>query len=91
MTFSAPVLDAPAAEALARLAAARASGRLFTLGPERITPEGLDLASCPMRLWRGDEEVSAGSGAACLGHPATAVGAANAKALAPHNVRAQPG
>ncbi len=26
MTFSAPVLDAPAAEALARLAAARASG-----------------------------------------------------------------
>jgi len=26
-----------------------------------------------MRLWRGEEEVSAGSGAACLGHPAVAV------------------
>jgi 2-keto-4-pentenoate hydratase len=26
-----------------------------------------------MRLWRGDQEVSAGSGAACLGDPAAAV------------------
>ncbi|MDX6341204.1 MAG: 2-keto-4-pentenoate hydratase [Trebonia sp.] len=62
-----------------------ASSGLFILGPERITPDGLDLASCPMRLWRGrhlpggrppeppGEEVSAGSGAACLGHPAAAV------------------
>jgi 2-keto-4-pentenoate hydratase len=50
-----------------------ASSGLFTLGPDRVPPDGLDLASCPMRLWRGDQEVSAGSGAACLGHPAAAV------------------
>jgi 2-keto-4-pentenoate hydratase len=50
-----------------------ASSGLFTLGPDRRPPGGLDLAACPMRLWRGDQEVSAGSGAACLGHPAAAV------------------
>jgi 2-keto-4-pentenoate hydratase len=50
-----------------------ASSGLFTLGLEHRPPEGLDLAECPMRLWRGDQEVSAGSGAACLGHPARAV------------------
>jgi 2-keto-4-pentenoate hydratase len=50
-----------------------ASAGLFMLGPERRPPDGLDLAACPMRLWRGQEEVSTGSGAACLGHPAAAV------------------
>jgi 2-keto-4-pentenoate hydratase len=50
-----------------------ASSGLFTLGTEHRPPAGLDLAACPMRLLRGDEEVSAGSGAACLGHPAAAV------------------
>jgi 2-keto-4-pentenoate hydratase len=45
-----------------------ASAGLFTLGLERRPPDGLDLAACPMRLWRGQEEVSTGSGAACLGH-----------------------
>ena len=50
-----------------------ASSGLFTLGPERRAPAGLDLAACPMRLWRGGEQVSTGSGAACLGHPAAAV------------------
>lgn len=50
-----------------------ASSGLFTLGPERGRPGGLDLAACPMRLWRGGEQVSAGSGAACLGNPAVAV------------------
>jgi 2-keto-4-pentenoate hydratase len=50
-----------------------ASSGLFTLGPERRPPGGLDLAACRMRLWRDGEEVSAGSGAACLGHPAAAV------------------
>ena len=41
-----------------------ASSGLFTLGPERRPPDGLDLAACPMRLWRDGEEVSTGSGAA---------------------------
>lgn len=50
-----------------------ASSGLFTLGPERRPPSELDLAACPMRLWRGPDEVSVGSGAACLGHPAVAV------------------
>jgi len=50
-----------------------ASSGLFTLAPGRRTPAGLDLAACPMRLLRGGEEVSTGSGAACLGHPAAAV------------------
>ena len=50
-----------------------ASSGLFALGPERRAPGGLDLAGCPMRLRRGEEEVSTGSGAACLGHPAAAV------------------
>jgi 2-keto-4-pentenoate hydratase len=50
-----------------------ASSGLFTLGPERRPPGALDLAACPMSLWRGPDEVSTGSGAACLGHPAIAV------------------
>jgi 2-keto-4-pentenoate hydratase len=50
-----------------------ASSGLFTLGPERRPPSQVDLAVCPMRLWRDEKEVSAGSGAACLGHPAIAV------------------
>ena len=50
-----------------------ASAGLFTLGEERRPPRGLDLAACPMRLRRNDEEVSSGTGAVCLGHPAAAV------------------
>jgi 2-keto-4-pentenoate hydratase len=50
-----------------------ASSGLFTLGLERRPPSGLDLSACPMRLCRGDEEMSTGSGAVCLGHPAAAV------------------
>jgi 2-keto-4-pentenoate hydratase len=50
-----------------------ASSGLFTLGQERRRPDDVDLAACPMRMWRGDDEVSSGSGAACLGHPAVAV------------------
>ena len=50
-----------------------ASAGLFTLGEERRPPGRLDLAACPMRLWRGGAEVSSGTGAASLGHPAIAV------------------
>lgn len=50
-----------------------ASSGLFTLGEQRWPPGGLDLSACPMRMWRGEKEVSRGTGAACLGHPATAV------------------
>jgi 2-keto-4-pentenoate hydratase len=50
-----------------------ASSGLFTLGLERHLPGELDLALCPMELRRGDDVVSTGSGAACLGHPAAAV------------------
>ena len=50
-----------------------ASSGLFTLSAKRRPPGQLDLAACSMRLWRGREEASAGSGAACLGHPAVAV------------------
>jgi 2-keto-4-pentenoate hydratase len=50
-----------------------ASSGLFTVGPEGRPPGGLDLAACSMRLCRGGAEVSTGSGAACLGHPAIAV------------------
>jgi 2-keto-4-pentenoate hydratase len=50
-----------------------ASSGLFSLGPGRRPPGGLDLAACSMRLWRSGEEASTGSGAACLGHPAIAV------------------
>jgi 2-keto-4-pentenoate hydratase len=58
---------------IADTVADNASSGLFMLGPERRPPGSLDLAACQMRLWRGAEEVSSGSGAACLGHPAIAV------------------
>lgn len=63
------------------LVADNGAAGLFTLAEERRPPGGLDLAACQMRLWRGDEEVSSGTGAACLGHPAAAVAwlAANAR------------
>jgi 2-keto-4-pentenoate hydratase len=50
-----------------------ASSGLFTLGLEHHPPGQLDLAACPMRLRRSADEVSTGSGSACLGHPAAAV------------------
>jgi 2-keto-4-pentenoate hydratase len=50
-----------------------ASAGLFVLGPDRSPPGRLDLAAYPMRMWRGGQEVSTGSGAGCLGHPAIAV------------------
>jgi 2-keto-4-pentenoate hydratase len=50
-----------------------ASAGLFTLGAARRPAAGLDLAGCAMTMWRGDEVVSAGTGAACLGDPLAAV------------------
>jgi 2-keto-4-pentenoate hydratase len=50
-----------------------ASSGLFTLGAARRPPDGLDLAACGMAMRRGDEVVSTGSGAACLGNPLHAV------------------
>jgi 2-keto-4-pentenoate hydratase len=50
-----------------------ASSGLFTIGRARQATGELELAACQMRMRRGPDEVSAGSGAACLGHPAAAV------------------
>jgi 2-keto-4-pentenoate hydratase len=50
-----------------------ASAGLYTLGAARRAPDGLDLSRCAMTMWRGDEVVSTGSGAACLGSPLHAV------------------
>ena len=50
-----------------------ASSGLFTLGgPGRPIAE-VDVAGCAMTMWRGEEVVSAGTGAACLGNPLAAV------------------
>jgi 2-oxopent-4-enoate hydratase len=49
-----------------------ASSGLFVLG-ERRGLDDLDLAGCAMTMWRGDEVVSQGNGAACLGDPVAAV------------------
>jgi 2-keto-4-pentenoate hydratase len=50
-----------------------ASAGLFVLG-DRPRPLGdLDLSTCRMQLHRGDELVSAGSGADCMGNPLNAV------------------
>ncbi|MDI5962236.1 2-keto-4-pentenoate hydratase [Streptantibioticus silvisoli] len=50
-----------------------ASAGLFVLGDRRRTLEGLDLPGCAMTLWRGEEIVSTGTGAACLTDPLVAV------------------
>jgi 2-keto-4-pentenoate hydratase len=50
-----------------------ASSGLFTLGDRRRELGGLDLPACAMTMRRGDEVVSAGTGAACLGNPLAAV------------------
>ncbi|GAA0411097.1 putative hydratase/decarboxylase [Acrocarpospora corrugata] len=49
-----------------------ASSGLFTLGGRRRL-DGLDLRGCAMTMRRGDDVVSTGSGAACLGDPLNAV------------------
>jgi 2-keto-4-pentenoate hydratase len=49
-----------------------ASSGLVVLGGVPTRLDGLDLKLCGMTMKRGDEIVSSGSGAACLGHPLTA-------------------
>ncbi|MDA7417716.1 2-keto-4-pentenoate hydratase [Xenophilus arseniciresistens] len=49
-----------------------ASSGAVVLGAVPIRLQGLDLKLCTMRMQRGDEVVSEGSGAACLGHPLNA-------------------
>jgi 2-oxopent-4-enoate hydratase len=50
-----------------------ASSGLFTLGDRPRGLGDLDLSGCAMTLRRGDDVVSTGSGAACLGNPLAAV------------------
>lgn len=50
-----------------------ASSGLFVLGDQRLDLGGIDLATMRMRLHAGDEEVSTGIGAACMGNPLNAV------------------
>jgi 2-oxopent-4-enoate hydratase len=50
-----------------------ASSGLFVLGGEPRELGGLDLRTCTMTLRRGEDVVSTGSGAACLGDPLAAV------------------
>lgn len=49
------------------------SSGLFVLGSNRVGLDGLDLVNIQMTMRSGDETVSSGSGADCLGNPLTAV------------------
>lgn len=58
---------------IADTVADNASSGLFVLGAERVRLTELDLAGVTMTLRSGDELVSSGTGADCLGSPLTAV------------------
>lgn len=49
-----------------------ASSGLFVLGSKQLPVSSVDLVGCAMRMTRGAEEVSKGSGAACMGNPLNA-------------------
>ena len=49
-----------------------ASSGLFVLGGRPLKLGDFDIANCAMRMKRGDEVVSSGSGRACLGSPLNA-------------------
>lgn len=49
-----------------------ASSSLVVLGAVPVSLRGLDLKTVQMEMVRGEEKVSAGTGAACLGHPLNA-------------------
>lgn len=49
-----------------------ASSALFVLGSRPVPLRELDLAACAMTLSQGDEVLSRGTGAACLGNPLNA-------------------
>jgi 2-keto-4-pentenoate hydratase len=57
---------------LADTIADNASSSLFVLGSTPTKLSEIDLAACAMRMTRAGEQVSAGSGAACLGNPLNA-------------------
>ncbi|MEU6711127.1 fumarylacetoacetate hydrolase family protein [Nonomuraea sp. NPDC046802] len=57
---------------LADTIADNASAGAFVLGSTPVSLMGLDLRAAAMTMTRGDEEVSTGSGALCLGNPLNA-------------------
>ncbi len=57
---------------LADTIADNASSGLFVLGRHPVALDGLDLARCAMTMERAGQQVSHGSGAACLGNPLNA-------------------
>lgn len=60
-----------------------ASCGLAVLGPSWVAPDGFDFSACTLQMYRGEELVASGTGAAALGSPLNSV-AWLANALAGH-------